>query len=69
VSATITNSTISGNSTDSEAGGGIYNDQGSTVTCVNTTISGNTANTYGGGITSAAGGVTIDGTTGSREHG
>ncbi|MCY2972613.1 MAG: hypothetical protein NTZ30_18380 [Planctomycetota bacterium] len=44
---TLTNSTISGNTTGS-SGGGIYN--GGTLTVTNSTISGNTTGSSGGGI-------------------
>jgi CSLREA domain-containing protein len=45
---TLTNSTVSGN-TSYLAGGGIYKG-GSTLTLTNSTVSGNTAGNYGGGI-------------------
>lgn len=45
---TITNSTISGNNTNSGSGGGILNSGPLTIT--NSTISGNVANSNGGGI-------------------
>ena len=44
---TLTNSTVSGNSANSQ-GGGIYNSSG-TLTLTNSTISGNTASSNGGG--------------------
>ncbi len=50
---TITNSTISGNTsgnTITSGGGGIFNVAGSTVTITNSTISGNTTSLGGGGI-------------------
>lgn len=53
----IINSTISGNSSDSQ-GGGIYNQRGGALTIINSTISGNSAN-YGGGIYNECGIVTV----------
>jgi hypothetical protein len=46
--ATVTNSTLSGN-TAANFGGGIFNDGSGTATVTNSTLSGNTAN-WGGGI-------------------
>ncbi|MGH7885179.1 MAG: choice-of-anchor Q domain-containing protein, partial [Thermodesulfobacteriota bacterium] len=58
---TITNSTISGNTTNDD-GGGIYLNDG-TVTITNSTISGNTADDEGGGIYINDGTVTITNST------
>jgi hypothetical protein len=46
--ATVANSTITGNSTGNNYGGGIFN--GSELTVTNSTISGNSSDGYGGGI-------------------
>ena len=46
---TLTNSTVSGNTSSGNSGGGIYNILG-TLTLVNTTVSDNRADFYGGGI-------------------
>ncbi|MDR2016362.1 MAG: hypothetical protein LBP90_01965 [Burkholderiales bacterium] len=46
---TLTNSTVSGNTTD-RSGGGIHNDVNATLTLTNSTVSGNTTTDYGGGI-------------------
>ena len=48
--ATVTSSTISGNSAAVADGGGIHNRGASTVTVISSTISGNTAGGDGGGI-------------------
>jgi CSLREA domain-containing protein len=48
---TITNSTFSGNSADTQ-GGAIHNAVGATLTISNSTITGNTGGTWGGGISS-----------------
>jgi uncharacterized repeat protein (TIGR01451 family) len=61
--ATITNSTISGNTASSSSGGGIVNGSG-TMTIINSTISGNSAGGgFGGGINSVAGTLTVTNST------
>ena len=50
---TVTNCTLSGNSTYSGGGGGIYNDAG-TLTVTNCMLSGNSAYEHGGGISNHA---------------
>ncbi len=54
---TITNCTISDNSTTGSFGGGIYNDRNGTLTVTNSTISGNSAGVWGGGISNSYGGT------------
>ena len=60
---TLTNSTVSGNSS-TDIGGGIYNVSGKSLTITNCTISGNSAQFTGGGIFNEANGnVSISNTT------
>jgi hypothetical protein len=47
---TVINSTITGNSADSDLGGGVWNDSYSTLTVTNSTITGNFAGYIGGGV-------------------
>jgi len=77
---TVTNSTLSGNSSNS--GGGIFNQSGGTVTVTNSTLSGNSATYDGGGIynagplnaantlivNSTSGDVTGNGINGTNTH-
>ena len=58
-SATISNSTISGNSTDGDTGGGIINYAGE-VTINACTITGNTATSAGGGVFNNSADGTVD---------
>ena len=60
---TVEGSTISGNSAPGDAGGGVFNDVGGSVTVESSTISNNTAGYAGGGIYNYAGDFTIDDST------
>jgi sugar lactone lactonase YvrE len=61
-SATVVNSTISGNTTANGGGSGIYNDAAGVLSVVNTTVSGNsdTAGGQGGGIYSKSSTLTLE---------
>jgi len=59
---TLIDSTISGNSADSD-GGGLFNFAGSRLTLIQSTVSGNTAAGNGGGLLNVAGNVTLDNST------
>jgi CSLREA domain-containing protein len=58
---TITNCTITGNSTPNGTGGGILN--GGTLTVTNSTITGNSASNSGGGIRNLSGTLTVTNST------
>lgn len=60
--ATLTNSTLSNNTSSEGSGGAIYND-GGTVTITNSTFSANTCRIYGGAIVNGRGTVTITNST------
>ncbi len=65
---TVSNSTLSGNSSANSSGGAIAN-TGGTLTVIGSTLSGNQANTSGGAIFSNGGGtLTVTGSTLSDNH-
>ena len=62
---TLTNCTVSGNSTSGPRsdGGGVTEGSGGTLTLINCTLSGNSAGANGGGLDNYLGSVTADGCT------
>jgi hypothetical protein len=64
----LINSTVSGNSTRSNNGGGGIYSFGGTLNLINSTVSGNSAHTHGGGIFPAGATVTIINSTITNNH-